>query len=63
MAIKDGRNGLRLDGGGGFVALLVHGFKDGRSQVQFVKSHEMCAIRGAWESACTVLCTEPVKGR
>ena len=38
-----GWNGLGLDGGGGFVALLAHGLHNGRGQVQFVKVHVSCA--------------------
>ena len=32
-------NGLRLDGGGGFVTLLAHGLHDGGCQLQFFKVH------------------------
>jgi hypothetical protein len=39
MAFENGRNGLGLDGGGIFVALLTHGFQDGRGQLQIVKVH------------------------
>jgi hypothetical protein len=39
VALEHGGNRLGLDRGGGVVALLVHGFQDGRSQVQFVKGH------------------------
>ena len=36
---QHGGDRLGLDGGGGFVALLAHGFENGRSQVQFFKIH------------------------
>jgi hypothetical protein len=39
MAREDGRNGLGLDGGGGVVALFANGLQEGRSEIQFVKSH------------------------
>jgi hypothetical protein len=49
MAREHGRDGLRLDGGGGFVALLAHGLQDGRSQLEFFKLHgSMCARPGRW---------------
>jgi hypothetical protein len=32
-------DGLGLDGGGGVVALLADGFQDGRSELEFFKSH------------------------
>ena len=44
---EHGRNGLCLNGGGGVVALLKHGFKNGRSQVQFFKGHWESALPGA----------------
>ena len=40
-------NGLGLNGRGGFVALLAHGFEDGRSQIQFVEVHKE-APKGAY---------------
>ncbi|MNS67590.1 hypothetical protein D3C72_1008450 [compost metagenome] len=39
VAVEDHGNGLRLDGGGGVVAVLVHSLQDGGSQLQFVKIH------------------------
>ena len=36
---QNGGDGLCLDGGGGVVALLKHGFQDGRGQIQFFKGH------------------------
>ena len=39
VAVEDGGDRLGLDGGGDFVALLVHGLEDGRSQFQFIKGH------------------------
>ena len=38
-ACQHGRNRLGLDRGGNGIALLKHGFKNGRSQVQIFKSH------------------------
>jgi hypothetical protein len=39
VALEHGGNGLRLDGGGGVVTVLVHSLQDGGSQLQFVKIH------------------------
>ena len=39
MAFQNCRNGLCLDGSGGFVALFEYGFQDGRGQFQFFKVH------------------------
>ena len=39
---KHGGNGLRLNGSGAGVALLMHGLDDGRGQVQFFKCHCCC---------------------
>ena len=38
-ASQDGGDGLDLDGGGGFIAVLAHSLHDGRGQVQFVECH------------------------
>ena len=39
MAFHDQGDGLGLDGGRGFIALFTHGFKNGRSQIQFFEVH------------------------
>ena len=39
VAGQDQGNRLCLDGGGRFVALLAHGFKDGGRQIQFIEVH------------------------
>ena len=54
MAVEHNRDGLGLNGRGGFVALLAHGFKDGRSQVQFFKVHKKALVLSAGISACSV---------
>jgi hypothetical protein len=41
-------NGLGLDGGGGFVALLAHGLENGRSQLQIFKIHGEVPVPGHW---------------
>jgi len=37
VAFEDGRDGLGLDGGGGFVALLADSLEKGRGEIQLSK--------------------------
>ena len=64
MALQHGRDGLCLDGRGDFITLLVHGFQDGRSQVQIVKVHDVVPVRGTGNRPVSAVETaKPVKGR
>ena len=45
---EHGGDRLGLDRGGDFVALLVHGLENGRSQVQIIKVHRKAPVLGAW---------------
>ena len=42
---QNDRNGLRLDGSGCLVALLVHSLENGRSQIQFFKFHDEAPVQ------------------
>ena len=58
------RNGLCLDGGGCFVALLEYGPDNGWSQVKIFKVHSVAPILGAMASASLdAVSAESVKGR
>ena len=63
VATQHHGNGLRLDGGGGRVALLLHRAQDGGGQVQFVKVHQMDApvSRRGELLACSGGCRPVVK--
>ena len=49
LPFNHSRNGLRLNGGGRFIALLLHGLQNGRGQIQFFKVHGYCARPGRRE--------------
>jgi hypothetical protein len=50
-ALEHGGDRLGLDGRGGVIALLKHGFKNGRGQIQFFKCHDVAPL-GRFRSAC-----------
>ena len=47
-------NGLRLNSGGGVVALLKHGFKYGGCQVQFIEVHKEAPVCGCLRTGLSV---------